>query len=214
MTRKLKSDGLGGSFGVPNTIGLGSCKNVTVYKLYILILSIVLISVQTKNGCLCLSLILALQRSNEMYKNIKHPYRRVKCQHDNGIFLYYLTISLFAITTEWIIHIILLSGDIESNPGPDSVEGSTDSVSSSSFSSFKTLTNHLSILHLNIQSIVSKLDQIEGEAASCDVLVFSESWLKPETSDESNCVHIENFSPPFRADRNDRPGGGSHSLRS
>ena len=41
-------------------------------------------------------------------------------------------------------------------PGPDSVEGSTDSVSSSSFSSFETLTNRLSILHINIQSIVPK----------------------------------------------------------
>ena len=142
-----------------------------------------------------------------MYKNIKHPYQRVKCQHDNGICLYYLTISLLAITTtEWIIHIILLSGDVELNPGPDSVEGSTDSVSSSSFSSFETLTNHLSIIHLNIQSIVPKLDLIECEAASYDVFVFSESWPKPETPDES--LHIENFSPPFRADRNDRPGGG------
>ena len=79
-----------------------------------------------------------------MYKNIEHPFRRVNCQHDNGICLYYLTIYLFAITaTEWIKHIILLSEDVESNPGPDSVEGSTDSVSSSSFSSFETLTNHL-----------------------------------------------------------------------
>ena len=57
-----------------------------------------------------------------------------------------------------------------------------------------------------IQSIVPKLDLIECEASSYDVLVFYESWLKPETPDES--LHIENFSPPFRADRNDRPVGG------
>ena len=57
-----------------------------------------------------------------------------------------------------------MSGDVELNPGPNSVEGSTDSVSRSSISSIDTLTNHLSILHLNIQSIASKLDLIEGEA--------------------------------------------------
>ena len=79
----------------------------------------------------------------------------------------------------------MLSGDVELNPGPNSVEGSADSVSSSSISSIDTLTNHLSILHLNIQSIAPKLDLIESEAASYDVLVFSESWLKPEVTDES-----------------------------
>ena len=134
-----------------------------------------------------------------MHKNIKYPYRKVKLYNSNGLFLYHLAISLFAIiTVEWMIHIILvLSGDVELNPGPGSVDGSTDSVSSS-ISSSETLTNHLSILHLNIQSIAPKLDLIEGEAASYDVLVFSESWLKPEVTNES--LHIEKFSPPFRAD--------------
>ena len=207
MTRKRKSDGLGGFYGVSDTIDLGSRTTFTLQKIHILIMSIVLTSVHTDNSCSSLSLTLALQRSNEMYKNIKYPYQKVKCQKDNGLLIYYIAISLFAITTtEWVIHIFVLSGDVELNPGPNSVEGSTDSVSSSSISSIDTLTNHLSILHLNIQSIASKLDVIEGEAASYDVLVFSESWLKPEVTNES--LHIENFSPPFRADRGDRPGGG------
>ena len=189
------------------TTDLGSRKKFTLQKIHILIMSIVLSSMHTNNSCSSLSLTLALQRSNEMYKNIKYPYQKVKCQKDNGLLIYYIAISLFAITTtEWVIHILVLSGDVELNPGPNSVVGSTDSVSSSSISSIDTLTNHLSILHLIIQSIASKLDLIEGEAASYDVLVFSESWLKPEITNES--LHIENFSPPFRADRGDRPGGG------
>ena len=81
------------------------------------------------------------------------------------------------------------------NPGPDSVESTTVSL----FRSFEPLTNHLSILQLNIQSIVPKPDLIEGKAASNDVRVFSESWLKPEIPYES--LHIETLSPPFRADR-------------
>ena len=39
-----------------------------------------------------------------------------------------------------------------------------------------------------------------------DVLVFSENWLKPEVSNDKIC--IGNFLPPFRTDRNNRPGGG------
>ena len=61
-------------------------------------------------------------------------------------------------------------------------------------------------MHLNIQSIVPKLDLIEGEASAYDVIVFSESWLNPRIPNASIC--IEHFSPPFRADRLDRPGGG------
>ena len=207
---KLKSDGLGGSIGVSNTLGLGSRKYITTYKMHMLTICIILVSGYTKDSCPCLSLTLAFQRSNEMYKNIKFPYRKVESfwRHKHDSYIQYLITSLFVTTAlvEWMILVMLLSGDIELNPGPGSVDGTTESINSSSSSSFETLTNHLSILHLNIQSIVPKLDLIEGEAASYDVLVFSESWLNPNVPDES--LHMENFSPPFRTDRTDRTGGG------
>ena len=95
---------------------------------------------------------------------------------------------------------------MELNPGPDSVDGSTDSSLNSTVSSIDFLSNHLSIFHLNIQSILPKLDLIKCEAEAYDVLVFSESWLKPEVKNDS--LGIENFLPPFRTDRCDRPGGG------
>ena len=59
---------------------------------------------------------------------------------------------------------------------------------------------------MNIQSILPKLDLIKCEAEAYDVLVFSESWLKHEVKNDS--LGIENFLPPFRTDRCDRPGGG------
>ena len=102
--------------------------------------------------------------------------------------------------------LILLSGDVEVNPGPDSVESSTDSSDILSSASLNSLSNHLSILHLNIQSLLPKIDLIRGEAIAHDILIFTESWLKPTINDDS--IHIENFLPPFRTDRWERPGGG------
>ncbi|MCG7875097.1 MAG: endonuclease/exonuclease/phosphatase family protein, partial [Candidatus Thiodiazotropha endolucinida] len=49
-------------------------------------------------------------------------------------------------------------------------------------------------------------DIVRGEAEAYDVLVFSESWLKPSICNDT--IHIENFMSPFRADRIDRLGGG------
>ena len=50
------------------------------------------------------------------------------------------------------------------------------------------------------------MDLVKCEAQSYDILVFSESWLKPEIKDDS--ITIENFMSPQRTDRLDRPGGG------
>ena len=61
-------------------------------------------------------------------------------------------------------------------------------------------------MHLNIQSIQPKLDLVKCESHAYDILIYSESWLKSEIKD--NDILIENFLPPYRTDRVDRPGGG------
>ena len=103
-------------------------------------------------------------------------------------------------------NIILLCGNVQLNPGPGSVEGSTNSTFGSSDSYCEMISNHLSILHLNVQSIVPKLDLIRSEADLYDILIFSERWVKSETQNET--LYIENFQPPFRKDKHGRPGGG------
>ena len=164
MICKLKSDGSGGFSGISNTIGLGSRKHIAYCGFHILVLFILSTALQTNDSHVCLCLTLALQRSNEMYKTIKHPYRRVLCSTKNDLICYHFTISLLVSTLSlWVTCLILLCGDLQPNPGPDSVEGSIGSVSSCSSSSFEYLSKHLSIMHLNIQSIVPKLDLIEGE---------------------------------------------------
>ena len=61
------------------------------------------------------------------------------------------------------------------------------------------------MLHLNVQSLLPKLDLIAAKSEAYDVLVFSESWLKPDIKNDS--VSLNNVHPPFRTDRPDRPGG-------
>ena len=152
-------------------------------------------ALQTNDSHVCLFLTLALQRSNEMCKTIKHAYRRVLYSTKNDLICYHFTISLLVSTLSlWVTCLILLCGDVQPNPGPDSVDGRIGSVSSCSPSSFEYLSKHLSIMHINIQSIIPKLDLIEGEASAYDVLVFSESWLNPRIPNASIC--IEHFSHP------------------
>ena len=95
---------------------------------------------------------------------------------------------------------------IELNLGHYSVDGSDDTSDILSSSLFNSQTNHLSILHLNIQSILLKIDLIRGEATSYHIHIFSKSCLKPTVNNRE--IRIENFMPPFRTDRNDRLGGG------
>ena len=108
----------------------------------------------------------------------------------------------------WHFIFLLLCGDIEVNPslGPDSVEDSISSCETLSATSFETPSKHLCIFHLNIQNIAPKIDIIRSEADAYDVLVFSESWLKPNITDET--IKIEKCKPPFRTHRVDRSGGG------
>ena len=109
----------------------------------------------------CLSILIALQRSNEVYRYIRYPYRRTQQPLNNNfkftIFcIFYLATNVIVL---FVISLILLSGDIHLNPGPDSVNGVSDSMSTtSSNSSFSYLANHLSLVHLSVQSILPTLD--------------------------------------------------------
>ena len=141
-----------------------------------------------------------------MYKNIRTSRRLRKSSKNIPFVCLILILFHVVVLVSWLFILILLSGDIELNPGPYSVDGSADTSDILSSTSFDSLNNHLSILHLNIQSILPKIDLIRGEATSYEILIFSESWLKPTVNNHE--IRIENFMPPFRTDRNDRPGGG------
>jgi hypothetical protein len=67
--------------------------------------------------------------------------------------------------------------------------------------------NNASFLHLNVQSIVPKLDIITTEYSCHDILSFIERWLKPNVNDET--LKLPGYKiPPFRRDRQNKTGGG------
>ena len=175
---KTVSDGLDGSlfFSVSATLHLSARKCPTFRKFHIILILMQLIYLFNQEILLPsnLSLILALQRSNETFKYIKHPSKCVKllCK-ENTIFL---TILLKAQVTGviclWLFNLLILSGDIQPNLGPDSVNSITDNSFSTSESLFDDLSIHLSILHVNIQSLYPKMDLVKCEAQSYDILVF------------------------------------------
>ncbi len=63
-----------------------------------------------------------------------------------------------------------------------------------------------SVFHINIQSLVPKLEILEEEIQFYDVAVLTETWLNHKIQD--SLITIPNFSKPHRLDRQDRIGGG------
>ena len=85
---------------------------------------------------------------------------------------------------------LLLSGDVETNPGPDVIQK----------------TKLFKICHLNIRSLICHLDELRYFVATTrpDVLGLGETWLDSTIADEE--IAISGYQL-FRSDRN-RLGGG------
>ena len=139
-----------------------------------------------------------------MYINIRASGRLCHPSKNIPFTRLLLLLFLFIISVTYLFILLLISGDIKLNPGLYSVDdsGSADTSDIHSTLSLDLLTYHLSILHINAQSILPKIDLVRGEDASYDILKYSESWLK------STIMRIENCMSPFITDRNDRESGG------
>ena len=111
-----------------------------------------------------------------------------KMYKSNRVFTYHAFITFSSVLAVfWLIVLLLQSGDVHPNPGPDSLLSDSMSDSSSSASSvpnISALSKHLSFVHYNVQSILPKLDVLYTELCDFDILAFSESWLNPSVSDD------------------------------
>ena len=61
-------------------------------------------------------------------------------------------------------------------------------------------------MHLNVQSLLPKIDIMVTELLPYDIVVLTETWLKPHIHDDQ--LTLPGFSQIIRNDRTDRPGGG------
>ncbi len=100
----------------------------------------------------------------------------------------FLNFSLVAI-------LIRLSGDVETNPGPFKFEVK------------ECRTRGLKVCHLNVRSLLPKIDKLRLFISKnpFDVIAVSETWLKPSTPNDE--IDIPNYSI-YRNDRTDKTGGG------
>lgn len=82
--------------------------------------------------------------------------------------------------------LLLLSGDVEVNPGPSQ-------------------NSSLSILHQNIRSIRFKIDYICNNFVDFDILCFTETKLCCQIENES--IFIDGYNVPYRKDNTSNSGG-------
>jgi hypothetical protein len=92
--------------------------------------------------------------------------------------------------------LICLSGDVESNSGPFNFEIK------------ECRTRGLKVCHLNVRSLLPKIDTLRQFISKnpFDVIALSETWLKPSTNNAE--IDIPNYSIT-RHDRSDKTGGGT-----
>lgn len=89
------------------------------------------------------------------------------------------------------VNLLILAGDVELNPGPESTSSDSD--------------NCMTIFHANIRSLRNKITDIADIVVDFDIVFFTETHLDMLVLDEN--IHIDGFETPVRSDR-DSDGGG------
>ena len=127
---------------------------------------------------------------NKSYVNItSETYNMLNC-----IMFYFFNRALYI-----FIHalcIIKLSGDVELNPGPISINQNSSRSSLGSHDSLDNETvncENLSIVHYNVQSVNEKIDLINCELNTYDIIALTETWLD-ETVDNEKLSYSRHFS--------------------
>ena len=122
---------------------------------------------------LTFALISSIQGDSCLAENIifRRPCKRmIKGQVfiANQLFMCKVTFYIFPVVTiTWFSILLLQAGDIHPNPGPLSTS-SASSISNTSSTNisviiFSNLSNHLSFVHYNVQSLVPKIDILGTE---------------------------------------------------
>ena len=110
--------------------------------------------------------------------------------------------------------ILLRCGDVHPNPGPlytgsnssDEHSSSDSSINDSTLRYYDLIQEKFSVVHYNVHSLQHKVSLLESELSSFQVLCFTETWLNNSITDDS--IHMSDYKPPFRRDRQDDSHGG------
>lgn len=105
------------------------------------------------------------------YKRVTPP--RVVIDRNNT-FVRKFILSISILTAQlWLCCLIINCGDIETNPGPSTGTDTSPQSLSSSYSSLSLpYDTHFTICHLNIQSLLPKVDLLQHEMQPFDVFVL------------------------------------------
>ena len=103
--------------------------------------------------------------------------------------------------------LLLKCGDVETNPGRN-IDISLTFANSSSVTDpeKEIIKSKFSIIHYNVQSLVNKVELIEGELHDFDVICLTETWLDMRTLNDD--LKLNGFRVPYRRDRLDDNHGG------
>lgn len=101
--------------------------------------------------------------------------------------------------------LLLLSGNVQPNPGPCLQCVLTPAE-------FKSMPG-LKIVHLNVRSLLPKMDMVRIwiESTDADIVIISETWLTKSITNEDINVHGYNV---FRSDRPKKGGGVAIYVKS
>ena len=102
----------------------------------------------------------------------------------------------------FLVALLLLHGDMESNPGPHSDYTSTSETTSLQSEDGEHLFhfNSFKFVYSNVRSLLPNLDQLRLEFNNFDIIALSETFLNKDVND--NDIKMSGFSNSFRRDRN------------
>ena len=117
----IKANSFGSFSGVSNTTWQGTDKRISFNRFHMILIWTLVTAFQSNTGLICMSMILALHSSDDVYRQIRHTTccRYSHSPYRNLIFTKLCIQILFAsVITLWIFCIILLCGDVHLNPCP------------------------------------------------------------------------------------------------
>ena len=101
----------------------------------------------------------------------------------------------------FVLHFILIIGNVEQNPGPVGIN-----ESNTSNTPINNTDRHISICNINIRSVRNKLGFLENFTDEYDIVTVVESHLSSNIPDDD--LMLDTFSTNIiRKDRNDSGGG-------